>query len=335
MAFRSGLFTSTEVTVNGDGIPVGNKAITTEQRALELYHIYGNGISLKPTSAFYVAPKSGLIATVSAGWGIMNGYTFEETTDYDITMTSSTSDQTLYIGVRLDTATGEYTNNHVAARTTFVEATDRVFAIIVIPANAVTLTAGMITHTRNSSTYCGTVDANREALAALQAEYAEKLETLEETGIPDHATTHAADGDDPITPASIGAATFDTIYPVGAIYMSVVSTPPASLFGGTWAAWGTGRVPVGVDAGQTEFNTVEKTGGAKTHTLAATEMPAHTHGVPAKYNSATGTSDPNRLMDAVAPGTNAPDVTTTSAGNGLAHNNLQPYITCYMWKRTA
>lgn len=217
MAFSSGVFTSTSGTVNGDGIFVGNKANTAAQLAKEKKMLYGNGISLDPTSAFYVAPVSGLTARVSAGWGIMEGYWFEESTDYDVTMTSSTSEQTLYIGVRLDVATGEYTGSHVAARTTFVAATDRVFAIIVIPANSVTLTSAMIADTRNNSTYCGTVNAQREALAALQAEYTEKLEVLESTGIPIHASTHATGQTDAITPASIGAlATTATATDIGA-----------------------------------------------------------------------------------------------------------------------
>lgn len=206
MAFSSGVFTSTSGAVNGDGIFVGNKANTAAQLAKEKKMLYGNGISLDPTSAFYVAPKTGLTATVSAGWGIMEGYWFEESADYDITMTSSVSDQTLYIGVRLDAATGEYTDSHVAARTTFVAATDRVFVIIVIPANAVTLTSGMITDTRYLASYCGTVNAERTALAALQAEYEEKIAVLESTGIPIHASTHAAGGADAVSPSSIGAA---------------------------------------------------------------------------------------------------------------------------------
>jgi len=205
MAFSSGVFTSTSGTVNGDGIFVGNKANTAAQLAYEKKMLYGNGISLDPTSAFYVAPKTGLTATVSAGWGIMEGYWFRESTDYDITVTSSVSEQTFYYGVRLDVATGEYTDSHVAARTTFVPATDRVFAIIVIPANAVTLTSGMITDTRNNSTYCGTVNAQREALAALQAEYTEKLEVLESTSIPIHASTHAVGETDALAPEDIGA----------------------------------------------------------------------------------------------------------------------------------
>lgn len=55
----------------------------------------------------------------------------------------------------------------------------------------------------------------------------------------------------------------DIIYQVGSIYMSVNSTNPTNLFGGTWVAWGAGRVPVGIDTSQTEFASVEKTGGEK------------------------------------------------------------------------
>ena len=77
----------------------------------------------------------------------------------------------------------------------------------------------------------------------------------------------------------------DIIYPVGSIYMSVNSTNPKNLFGGTWVAWGTGRVPVGIDTSQTEFASVEKTGGEKTHKLKVSEMPSHEHGL---VNANTG-----------------------------------------------
>ena len=73
------------------------------------------------------------------------------------------------------------------------------------------------------------------------------------------------------------APEWNNIFPVGSIYMAVVSTNPSSFFGGTWTAFGTGRTVVGIDAGQTEFDTVEETGGAKTHTLTTSEMPSHTH----------------------------------------------------------
>ena len=61
------------------------------------------------------------------------------------------------------------------------------------------------------------------------------------------------------------AELLNKVYPVGAIYMSVSSTNPGTLFGGTWTAWGSGKVPVGINASDSDFDTVEETGGAKTH----------------------------------------------------------------------
>lgn len=121
----------------------------------------------------------------------------------------------------------------------------------------------------------------------------------------------------------------DLTYPIGSIYLSIKNTNPSSLFGGIWEAWGSGRVPVGVDTAQTEFETVEKTGGEKTHKLTINEMPKHDHA----YQKTSGFSS---LKD-VGGGTTWGDylVNTSFAGGDQPHNNLQPYITCYMWKRTA
>lgn len=157
-----------------------------------------------------------------------------------------------------------------------------------------------------------------------------------------------------------------TLYPVGSIYMSVNATNPSAYFGGTWVAWGAGRVPVGINTADGNFNTVEKTGGAATVTLTTAQMPAHTHtfiGSSATTSSkgahthnvgrdgdgasgsstytvhsagvsgAGGTSPTNsagaHTHTLTAKGTNA------NTGGGGAHSNLQPYIVCYMWKRTA
>lgn len=70
---------------------------------------------------------------------------------------------------------------------------------------------------------------------------------------------------------------FNAVYPVGSIYMSVNNVNPGLLFGGTWVEWGPGRVPVGVDVNDEDFDTVEQTGGEKTHMLTEAEMPEHTH----------------------------------------------------------
>tara|TARA_Y100000289_G_C3925505_1_gene153070 strand:+ start:699 stop:1361 length:663 start_codon:yes stop_codon:yes gene_type:complete len=127
-------------------------------------------------------------------------------------------------------------------------------------------------------------------------------------------------------------------YPIGSIYTSIVSTNPSSLLGvGTWVAFGAGRVLVGLDASQSEFNNVEETGGSKTHTLTTSEMPSHTHIHTVKtgrsYSSTTGSAP-------VVQGSNTTVIdtdgeTTSSTGGNQPHNNLQPYITVYFWKRTA
>jgi len=201
-------------------------------------------------------------------------------------------------------------------------------------------------------------------------------------------------------------------HPVGSIEINITGTNPSTYLGGTWIAWGTGKVPVGVDTTQTEFNSVEKTGGSKTasttytpagtntgtavtmnavtlshsggavgnHTLTTSEIPAHGH--PLKYGDATATGN-SRLMVSyagsgystlslnnwswVSSDTNG-NIWAENVGGSGAHNHgftqpnqhsftpttktitqptftgtqatitestVQPYITCYMWKRTA
>jgi hypothetical protein len=137
-------------------------------------------------------------------------------------------------------------------------------------------------------------------------------------------------------------------FPVGAIFVSAVSTNPATLLGyGTWTAFGAGRTLVGIDAGQTEFDTAEETGGAKTHTLTESEMPSHTHVQNAHshvqgVNSATtggssGYTPDTSTNTRVNSGYSTSDSTAVNqnTGGGAAHNNLQPYIVVYFWRRTS
>lgn len=139
----------------------------------------------------------------------------------------------------------------------------------------------------------------------------------------------------------IKSAIVDLIYPVGAIYISVVSTSPATLFGGTWAAFGAGKTLVGLDASDAAFDTVEETGGAKTHTHALTSATAQitsaSDGIRLKRVSKEFT--PNRIFSATSPTDTAfstsTSVSTALAGSTDAGSSLQPYIVTYMWKRTA
>lgn len=146
-----------------------------------------------------------------------------------------------------------------------------------------------------------------------------------------------------ITSDNVDWTTFiDKVYPVGSIYMSVRNVSPQSFIGGTWVAWGSGRVPVGVDTSDTDFDTVEQTGGAKTVTLAEAQMPKHHHGFMNSVGVVTlPTIDLSASTTWGATWTESGGYKIANAkgyedkGNDEAHNNLQPYITCYMWKRTA
>lgn len=130
------------------------------------------------------------------------------------------------------------------------------------------------------------------------------------------------------------AALVDMLYPVGSIHLSVNSANPSTYFGGTWVSWGAGRVPVGVNTSDSSFSTVEKTGGAKTHKLTKSEMPSHNHTYDTFTRLFTAESG-NSVFHLWGHDSIVTTATSGNAGSGAAHNNLQPYITCYMWKRTA
>ena len=127
----------------------------------------------------------------------------------------------------------------------------------------------------------------------------------------------------------------DNVYPVGSIYMSVNSTNPKNLFGGTWEQI-QGKFLFGMNSSYPAGST----GGEITHKLTYNEMPEHTHPMYAANYGGDGTWTPDEgayLVDSVT------DNKTTwwarlamgYAGGGAAHNNMPPYLAVYIWKRTA
>ena len=132
------------------------------------------------------------------------------------------------------------------------------------------------------------------------------------------------------------AATINAlVYPVGSIYFNAaVATNPATLLGfGTWEAYGAGRVPVGKSASGT-FDTLNETMGAETHTLSTSEIPSHTHDVTWPRSNNSGGGGPTSPCTSAGDG--GPITQASQAtGGGAAHNNIQPSIVVYMWKRTA
>lgn len=124
---------------------------------------------------------------------------------------------------------------------------------------------------------------------------------------------------------------FLLMHRVGDIIFSTSDENPSTIYGGTWVAWGKGQVPVGVDTSDSDFNTVEKTGGEKEHTLTVDEMPSHKHDFGQQFATTSNLSGAYGYY--MIAGTQT-DVIKNTGGN-QPHNNLQPYITCYMWKRIA
>ena len=176
----------------------------------------------------------------------------------------------------------------------------------------------------------------------IDKKYGINLETL---GVTDRALTGVSIN---------GRSLLNHIYPVGSIYMSTSATNPTNFFGGTWVAWGAGRVPVGFNGGDGNFNSSEKTGGSKTINI------QHNHGL-SNARAAVGRADSSLSTMSYTSGGNPHNVYfdrefsyyggisggskhatdtsliygNTNNGGSTAASVLQPYIVCYMWKRTA
>jgi hypothetical protein len=166
------------------------------------------------------------------------------------------------------------------------------------------------------------------------------------TGTASKATADA-NGNNIASSYLLKSAVLNLIYPVGAVYVSVVNTNPSTFLGGTWASFGAGQTLVGVNTADTDFSTVLKTGGAKTVTLGMNQIPVHGGHVSTDGNqnwegrggyylttSSFGTYGTTGRGWTVQSG-NEVIPCGSNLGGGQAHSNLQPYITVYFWRRTA
>ena len=164
------------------------------------------------------------------------------------------------------------------------------------------------------------------------------------------------------TTAAFAAVMGALLYPVGSIYVNAaVSTNPATLLGfGTWTAYAAGRVMVGLDASNSAFDTVGETGGSAdaivvshSHTFTGDALAAHNHTITANSNGSdspngtlvsptynSGAGDGGSLGTPTSPtlasvSAGTPSGTISTVGSSATNANLQPYITVYMWRRTA
>lgn len=126
----------------------------------------------------------------------------------------------------------------------------------------------------------------------------------------------------------------DNVYPVGSIYMSVNSTNPKNLFGGTWEQI-QGRFLFGMNSNYPAGST----GGEVTHKLTYNEMPEHAHEMYSGNGGGDSTWTPNvgtYLVDSVTSEKTTwwAQIGMNTAGGSAAHNNMPPYLSVYIWKRT-
>lgn len=132
-----------------------------------------------------------------------------------------------------------------------------------------------------------------------------------------------------------------TIYPVGSIYMSVNETSPASLFGGTWE-----QLKDRFLLGAGDSYAAGSEGGEAAHVLTVDELAQHAHG-PGPSSQRNWVPNSNYGRHQVTTGTGAVYVLgidsidaytwgqTYPTGSGIAHNNMPPYLSVYMWKRVS
>ena len=128
------------------------------------------------------------------------------------------------------------------------------------------------------------------------------------------------------------------IFPVGAVYITYDNNNPGNFLGGTWERFGQGRTLVGEGTGNdgsTSMSfTAESSGGEYKHKLNVAEMPSHGHKLYARGGQTAQTSSPFADNKPITQGSNSYGFNVSSTGGNQSHNNIQPYIVIYFWRRT-
>lgn len=194
------------------------------------------------------------------------------------------------------------------------------------------------------------IDAEYNAIAAAISSKAD-LNGPTFTGTPSGPTATTGTSSTQFATTAFVQSALVGAYPVGSIYMNAtVATNPATLLGfGTWVAFGAGKVPIGLDAGDADFDTIGETGGTKdaiipthNHTAVTTSTDAghqHTYTRYSQLQGGTGGSSFWVFSSTQNTGVGYAQITSATtvanAGESATGKNLQPYVVVYMWKRTA
>lgn len=208
---------------------------------------------------------------------------------------------------------------------------------------AADLPKGVIAHSATGAKVTGTTNYAGSSNAGGSATSAEKLNnslTIKLNGTSQGAWDGSSAKTIDITAASVGATAIAeaklAAWPIGSIYMSVNSTSPANLFGGTWE-----RISDTFLFAASSSYPAGSTGGEFTHKLTQSELPDYSLSVANGSNvirSKTGSSA-DAYVQTQSSGWGIPNwesktVTVASGGSGAAHNNMPPYLSVWIWKRT-
>ena len=129
---------------------------------------------------------------------------------------------------------------------------------------------------------------------------------------------------------------YNAIFPVGQIVIKGDNEDYSNWLGFTWERTAVGKVLVGIDSTDTDFNTIGKTGGKKTHTLTIDEMPKHRHTQISANSGSSGLTGTTYSGLGWSTGNNESlNTAMQNTGGNQPHNNLQPYQVVAYWKRIA
>lgn len=192
-------------------------------------------------------------------------------------------------------------------------------------------------------------DTNGDSGEDFAANNATVAGTLTVTGVPTIPTASAGTNTTQAASTAFVTTAVNTLnaaaYPVGAIFTTTVNyansaAVVAAIGGTTWASFGGGRVLVGLDSGDSDFDTAEETGGSKTpstgsHTLTTAEIPSHTHQIRGRQTDSNVSAAHFSSGQTDAGGYGSTEATGGGGGHSHTGNAVQPYIVVYFWKRTA
>ena len=362
----------------------------------------GNGVFLNANSdGLKVVAKTGLTVTVKAGRAFIDGYYYHLTENMDVMLQANNTSSAVN---RMIVCELNLTDRQITVKVRDGQQTpinngtihELVLAVVNVGAGVSSISNSAISDMRPNKTYCGFVEAVVENVDftslynQMQTSFNEWFDEVKDQLTTDVAGNLQAQIDTLESQLNSQVSMLQgqianvktSFYRVGDIIMTTVAANPSGVYGGTWVAWGAGRVPVGYSSSDSDFNSVEKTGGSKTQDYAHSHtvnshshtVPGHTHTMPAHKhispfgldrNLYYGTADygstvaqvngwnfdggssnettPLRLSHTESAGggnTGSTSVTTQSSSPGTnsqlgSKSVVQPYITCYFWKRTA